>query len=304
MSPAPPVVEGEANFDYPAAGKPLKTWYRVTGNLSPTSTPLFILHGGPGVGSEAYNIFSDLTVKYGIPVIQYDQVGCKRSTHLREKADAGEEFWNEDLFIKELHNLVRHFGLSAGGRQYDVIGHSWGGMFGTSFAAERPQGLRKYVVWSAAPSIKIWRDAQEALRKRLPQDIQDVLERCEREGRTDSQEYKDAEWEFYKRFMCRLEPFPADIMDGLAELERDPTVYNSMELKDWTAVEKISSIEVPVLLLNGRYDQAQDSCLFPFFERLNKVKWVCFEESAHMAHFEERERFMQVLGEFLTVGTM
>ncbi|KAI0685164.1 proline-specific peptidase [Cytidiella melzeri] len=301
--PSPPVVEGEADFHYPAAGKPLKTWYKVTGELTPTSTPLFILHGGPGVGAEAYNIFSDLTVKYGIPIIQYDQVGCKRSTHLREKADAGEEFWNEDLFITELHNLVRHFGLDADGRQYDVIGHSWGGMFGTPFAAQRPRGLRKYVVWSAAPSIQIWGDAQRELRKRLPQDIQDVMERCEREGRTDSKEYKDAEWEFYKRFMCRLDPFPADIMDGLAELERDPTVYTSMKLTNWTAVEKISTIDVPVLLLNGKYDQAQDSCLLPFFERLDKVKWVRFEDSAHMAHFEERERFMQVLGEFLTTGS-
>ena len=56
---SPRVVEGEADFNYPAAGKPLKTWYKVTGDLTPTSIPLFILHGGPGVGSEAYNILSD-----------------------------------------------------------------------------------------------------------------------------------------------------------------------------------------------------------------------------------------------------
>ena len=57
---------------------------------------------------------------------------------------------------------------------------------------------------------------------------------------------------------------------------------------------------MPVLLINGRYDEATDSCLAGFFDNLLIAKWIQFAESAHMAHFEERERFMQVVGEFLT----
>ena len=70
-------------------------------------------------------------------------------------------------------------------------------------------------------------------------------------------------------------------------------------LKNWSALDKLSAINIPVPLLNGRYDEAQDSCTSVFFTHLNKIKWVQFAESAHMAHFEERERFMQVVGEFL-----
>lgn len=224
------VIEGEAAFDYPAAGKPLKTWYKVTGELTATSIPLFILHGGPGVGAEAYNILSDLTVKYGIPIIQYDQVGCKRSTHLREKVNAGEAFWNEDLFIAELRNLIRHFNLDADERQYDIIGHSWGAMFASSFAASRPKGLRKFVIWSSTPSAELWISAQNALRKTLPLEIQDILNKCEANGTTDSDEYKNAMGEYYSRFLCRLDPVPEDIEDGLAELSRDPTCYLSMQV--------------------------------------------------------------------------
>ena len=229
MSSADPrVVEGEADFDYPLAGKPLKTWYKVTGELTATSIPLFILHGGPGVGAEAYNTLCDLTVKYDIPVIQYDQVGCKRSTHLQEKADAGEEFWNENLFITELHNLVRHFGLDVDGRQYDVLGHSWGGMFGSSFAAAKPKNLRRLVIMSSAPSTKIWVDTQLALKKTLPEDVQKVIEKCETDGTTDSEEYEEAVMEYYSRFVCRLQPIPEEIMGALSELRKDPTVYSAM----------------------------------------------------------------------------
>lgn len=116
----PPVHEGEADFHYPAAGKSLKTWYKVTGDLRTSKgTPLIVLHGGPGVGCSAYNPLADLTVAHSIPIIQYDQVGCGRSTHLREKESAGTEFWNDSLFVAELESLIAHLGLT----QYDVLGH-------------------------------------------------------------------------------------------------------------------------------------------------------------------------------------
>src|SRR6201995_4640885 len=49
-STSPKVTEGEVSFDVPAADKPCKTWYKIYGDLSSSSTgrPLVILHGGPG----------------------------------------------------------------------------------------------------------------------------------------------------------------------------------------------------------------------------------------------------------------
>jgi hypothetical protein len=54
-------------------------------------------------------------------------------------------------------------------------------------------------------------------------------------------------------------------------------------------------------MLNGRFDEAQDSAMNSFFERITMVKWVQFAESSHMSHYEERERFMQTVGDFLAV---
>jgi len=119
LSGKTPVVEGEADFHYPAAGKPLKTWYKITGDLSSGVPPLIVLHGGPGAGATSYDPFVDLTVKYSIPIILYEQVGCGRSTHLRDKADAGIEFWNDGLYVAELESLIAHLKLG----EYDVLGH-------------------------------------------------------------------------------------------------------------------------------------------------------------------------------------
>ena len=71
--------------------------------------------------------------------------------------------------------------------------------------------------------------------------------------------------------------------------------------KDWSIVPKLKTIRVPVLLLNGRYDQAQDSVVGPFFSEIPKVKWVQFADLSHMPYWEERERFIQVVRDFLGV---
>ena len=71
-------------------------------------------------------------------------------------------------------------------------------------------------------------------------------------------------------------------------------------LKDWKITDEIHKIRVPTLLINGRYDEAQDRAVQPFFEKIDKVKWVRFAESSHMPMFEEGELYNQVVGDFLT----
>jgi len=52
-------------------------------------------------------------------------------------------------------------------------------------------------------------------------------------------------------------------------------------------------------LINGKYDEAQDSVLQPFFDGIEKVKWVHFAESSHVPQLEEPEEFLKVVGFFL-----
>ena len=72
-------------------------------------------------------------------------------------------------------------------------------------------------------------------------------------------------------------------------------------LKEWSIVGGLDKITVPTLLLNGKYDEAQDSVVLPYFRALKKVKWYTFAESSHMPQYEEREKYMQIVGDFLTL---
>jgi len=116
-----------------------QTWYRVTGDLRAKKTPVVILHGGPGAAHDYTDAFK-LLANSGRAVIQYDQLGCGRSTHLRGK---GIDFWTVRLFLDELENLVKQLGIAAG---YHVVGQSWGGMLGAEHGITRPKGLRALVI--------------------------------------------------------------------------------------------------------------------------------------------------------------
>ena len=74
-------------------------------------------------------------------------------------------------------------------------------------------------------------------------------------------------------------------------------------IKDWEGWQDAHKIEVETLLINGRYDEVTDLCVEPWFRHIPKIKWVTFENSSHMVHWEERERYIQLCGEFLRGST-
>ncbi len=72
-------------------------------------------------------------------------------------------------------------------------------------------------------------------------------------------------------------------------------------MKDWEGWSDAHNIEVETLSLNGRYDEITDllnhAMVLGTYPSRNGFT---FENSSHMAHYEARERYMQVCGEFLS----
>jgi len=237
-------------------------------------------------------------------VILYDQIGCGKSTLLPEK-NGDHAFWTVELFLKELDNVIAFFKLST----YSLFGNSWGGMLASEHAILQPAKLHKVIIADSPASMVDWLVGVTRLRKDLPQDIQDTLSKHEKNGTTDSEEYENAVQVFYELHVCRLKPWPQDVVDTFDNLKVDATVYHTMNgpneffvignLKTWSVKGKLAKIKAPTLLVNGRYDEAVDEVVQPFFEEIEKVKWFTFAESSHMPHWEEREKFMDLVNQFL-----
>ena len=275
-----------------------ETWYRVTGAID-DGVPLIALHGGPGASHDYLLPLTDLADTRA--VVHYDQIGNGRSTHFPER---GADFWTVELFVRELHNLVGSLGIG----EHHVLGQSWGGFLAQEYALTQPAGLRSLVLADTAAS---WSDfATEAgkLRDALPADVQATLRKHEEAGTYDDPEYAEACLVFYARHVCRV-PWPPEVAASFEWLERDPTVYRTMNgpsefhiigsCKDWQVKDRLHEIRVPALLVSGRHDEATPALQQVLLDGIPNADWVLFEESSHMPHVEERERYMQVVGDWL-----
>jgi L-proline amide hydrolase len=71
-------------------------------------------------------------------------------------------------------------------------------------------------------------------------------------------------------------------------------------IRDWDITERLPEIDVPTLLVSGRYDEATPRIVAEIRDRIPNAEWVLMEASSHSPHVEEPERFLDVVEGFLT----
>ncbi|KAM0251716.1 hypothetical protein ACHAQJ_008037 [Trichoderma viride] len=306
-------TQGTVQFHHSSLpGGSAETWYRIVGDLQPDSTPLVLLHGGPGMSSIG---FSDVFDKYaalsGNPVILYDQVGCGQSTRFPQtRLDTS--VWTVQLFVDELENLLRELGVTT----FDLYGHSWGALLAAQVAVTDTQfvrNLRRLILASGLSCSRQWEAAQRTLLKQMPQAVQDAVNKGEQNKDYESAEYKEAIEAYYKRFVCRTSPWPEALDKAFAEVAKDDTVYFTMwgpseitvtgVLKDYDLRPHLHKIKVPTLVINGEYDEATDEVTKPFFENIEKVKWVVLSDLSHLGYLEQPEKYISIVTDFLAPGS-
>jgi len=277
-----------------------ETWYQVVGDgEEPGRLPLVCLHGGPGALHDYLEPLGTLA-ETGRRVVFYDQLGCGRSW-----LEADPSKWTVELYVDELRTVRDALGLD----RIHLFGSSWGGMLAMEYALTQPPGLASLVLSSSPASIPVWADETNRLRKELPPEVQRVLDEEEAAGRLDSPEYEEATAEFYKRHVCRLDPWPENVIRTFTGLREHPDVYLTMQgpnefvitgtLKDWDISGRLGEIQVPTLITAGRHDEFTPRQAQALNEGIRGSELVIFENSSHMQFVEEPDRYFQVVGDFL-----
>jgi proline iminopeptidase len=269
-------------------------WYQAvnTGN----GIPLLTLHGGPGSPHDYLEPLGILANER--PVIFYDQLGCGKS----ERPD-DTTLWQRSRFVEELDQIRQVLKLE----RIHLFGHSWGSMLAIDYALSKPDGLISLILASPALSIPRWLNDLGNYRKSLSIEIQETLEEHERNNTTDADEYQAASMEFYRRFLCRLHPWPEPLERTLGG--EGTIVYKTMwgpsefymtgNLMDYDCTARLGEIDIPTLFTCGRYDEATPEATAWYQSLLPASELAVFEQSAHMAHLEETERYLQTVRNFL-----
>jgi proline-specific peptidase len=278
-----------------------QVWYRIVGDREAQGKlPLLCLHGGPGAAHDYLEPLEGMATT-GRRVIFYDQLGCGRSDHPHDPS-----LWTVDLFVEEVGVVSKALGLD----RLHLFGNSWGGMLAMEYALTAPQGLESLVLASSPASIPQWIAEANRLRSELPPDVQETLQKHEEAGTTDDPAYEEAMLVFYRRHLCRLDPWPDYVTRTFAQLEEDPEVYHTMNgpsefhvvgtLRDYDITDRLGDIHIPTLVTSGRHDEATPAIAETVHRGIPGSEWVLFEQSSHMAHAEEEEAYRQVVDGFLS----
>ncbi|MCU9612355.1 proline iminopeptidase-family hydrolase [Caldibacillus lycopersici] len=273
-----------------------KIYYQKYG--SGQNTPLIILHGGPGgthVKMKGLAVLADER-----PIIFYDQLGSGRSDHPTDKS-----LWQVDRFVEELGQIREALGLT----RLHILGHSWGTMLAASYLLTKPEGIESVIFSSPCLSAPQWAADQEEHRKQLPDDVQEILRNCEKEGRTSSEEYKEAMKEFYHRFVYQLDYRPEEWDAPYAQ--SNPEVYETMwgpsefyttgNLKTFDVTPRLHEIKIPALFTCGRYDEAAPKTVEAHSKLVEDAKFHVFDNSSHTTYIEDAEEYLRVVRAFLSM---
>lgn len=297
-----PALNAREGFVQFAGGQ---TWYAIVGDEVAERTaglaPLLLLHGGPGACHDYLESLAALSAT-GRRVIFYDQQGCGNSDQPDDPAR-----WTVAFYREEVDAVRTALGLD----RCHVLGQSWGGMLLMEYLVGRPAGIVSATIASSPASMPWWIEETGAQRARLPRETIATLQRHESSGTWDDPEYEAAVDVYNGRHLCRVVPMPEFVQRSFAKLARNPQVYRTMNgptefhvvgtLKDWEILSRLVDVapDVPVLLTSGRHDEATPVQVAAIAERLPQAEWVLFEQSGHLAHAEEPDRYMAVLGDFL-----
>ena len=276
------------------------TWTRVVGAREDEGKlPLLCLHGGPG-GTHDYLEPLEAVAETGRRVVFYDQLGCGKSDLLDDPA-----LYTVDLFVEEVGAVRRALALE----RVHLFGNSWGGMLAMEYALTGPDGLASLVLASAPASIPQWIDETARLRAQLPADIQATLHRHEDAGTTSDPEYQAACEVFYRRHVCRAEPWPDCVRRSFDFIEQHGLVYRTMNgpsefhvtgtLRVWSVVDRLHEIDVPTLVVTGEHDEATPAINRTVSDRIPGAESVVYPGASHMAHVEDTAGYVELLDDFL-----
>jgi proline-specific peptidase len=266
-----------------------------TGTYGHGSGPaLLCLHGGPGMPSY---YLEDLTALAETRmVVLYDQLGCGRSARPHDA-----DLWTVDRAVAEVEAVRSALGLS----QVHLLGHSWGGFLAVAYAREHPEHLVSLVLSSPLIAVGDWMDDAAALVETLSVHARDAIRRHEAAGTYDHPDYAAATEEFYRRYFCRLEPWPASLQRTFAEMGEGQyrTLWGPSEFtqtgrlrgEDLTpALDRLA----PSLWICGSDDEARPSTVRRYAKRA-AGQLAVIDGGSHCVHMEERARYLGTVGEFL-----
>jgi len=295
LDQAPPAARvGEHRYDVGG----VRLWYRVAGQR--TGTPVVVLHGGPGEGSQTFARFAGPALETRLRMVYLDQRGSGRSDRPKDA-----KYYSIPLLVDDIEALRRQLGAP----RIDLIGHSFGTILALEYGARYPERVAHIVLAAAVPDLPRMIDIQCA---RLQEHDKAAFARAAQSKRPGAYPRCDIfrayagerlsamiHRNMYPRPEIGREVDKADAAGGLG---------NSGELSDalidkglWSyRFQKAARVSAPTLIIAGGLDlQAVDAPQRDLAQALPHGRLLVYPGDGHFMFVEEPKRFADDVTAFL-----
>ena len=270
-------------------------FYRQFGR--PERGEVLCLHGGPGATHDYLLSMVDLADN-GFRVTFYDQLGCGRSQLPKDAS-----LFVVERYVEEVEAFRRTMKLGSP----HVIGSSWGGMLALAYALKYQRNMATMTTVGGLHSVPLTLREMQRMKRHLPKDVQRVMARYESEGDYENPDYVRAVRVFYRKHLCRSDPWPREVSYSLDHTSRP--VYWTMNgpneftiignTRYWDVTDRLGSISVPTLVLGGKYDEVSPLVAREIHKHVKGSELKIFPNSTHLPFWEERPVFMRTVLKFL-----
>jgi proline iminopeptidase len=259
---------------------------------------LLLLNGGPGLPCDYLREAHIPLVDHGYRVVAFDQLGCGASDRPTDPA-----LWEIGRYVAEVETIRQALGLG----QVHLLGHSWGGWLGLDYAITHPDALKSLILEDTVADMPASIAELERLRGALGPETVAMMQRHEAEGSYGHPEYQAAITLLNYRHVCRLKEWPAPVLRSVNDWNMGP--YGVMQgpnefhytgnLKDWSRLADLGSIDVPCLITCGAHDEFTPAGALKMKLALKEAELHVIPNASHMPFYENPDGYYPKLLGFL-----
>lgn len=292
-----PFTVSAHTVQYVEVGNDFKVWTKRVGH---GPIKILTLHGGPGVSCE---YLEDSFTKYFPPdqyeIIYYAQLGSLNSDQPDDPS-----LWKIERFREEVETVRKALKLE----NFYLYGQSWGGMLAIEYALKYQHHLKGLILSNTPGSIASYETYIQTLRSKLPTQVQNQLQAYEKNSDFSNPKYQQLMTdEVYSRHICRLKPWPNALQQTFQHMNEK--VYLTMQgpneflitgnFKNWDRWKDFPQIEIPTLVISGRYDTINPDDTIKIAKLMPKGTSKICEKGSHLSLYDDADPYFGSLREFL-----
>jgi proline iminopeptidase len=267
-------------------------YYRTFGS----GKPLLIINGGPGMNSDGFEGLAKALSSGNLTII-YDQRGTGRSAlPLLDSSTI-----TMQLMIDDIEAIRTTLGIE----RLSILGHSFGGMLASYYAALHPEHLDHLILSSSGGiDLGLLKYAGTAINSKLSSEEKDSVHYwSDRIDAGDTSHYAQLE---RGRFLAPAYVYDKAYVPVIAErLTHGNATVNQLIWSDLQRIhfdcsEQLRTLDRPVLIIQGKQDIIRTETAERAHRVLKHSRVVFLEHSAHYgwldnanAYFGEIRRFME-----------